>query len=170
VLNLLVAKKVAVLLLHTLQMREETDADTQRPHCGSSDYFSSDFKVHDFLPAVNTSNCWQYVWYLSQVLLPKYITRNSIVAYGTWKIIEICRLRDHPVLCGGVKSKKSVWGGGSSSVFNYGWRSYLWCYIYIFFALDNLCPPEISQMLRGVFCLLGQKYESLFIRPKKVTS
>ena len=37
----------------------------------------------------------------------------------------------------------------------------------IYFALDSLCPPEISQMLRGIFCLLGQKYESLFIRPKK---
>ena len=37
----------------------------------------------------------------------------------------------------------------------------------IYFALDNLCPPEISQMLRGIFCLLGQKCENLFIRPKK---
>jgi len=108
VLNLLVAKKVAVLLLHALQMREETDADTQRAHCGSSDYFSSDFKVHDFLPAVNTNNFWQYVWYFSQVLLPVYIIRNSIVVYGTRKIIKICRPRDHLVLCGGVKSRKSL--------------------------------------------------------------
>jgi hypothetical protein len=37
----------------------------------------------------------------------------------------------------------------------------------IYFALDNLCSPEISQALCGIFCLLGQKYESLFIRPKK---
>ena len=78
--NLLVAKKAAVLLLHELQMREETDADTAWPHCGSSDYFSSDFKVREFPPAVNACNCWQYVWYLSQVLLPFNIIRNSIVA------------------------------------------------------------------------------------------
>jgi hypothetical protein len=96
VLNLLVAKKVAVVLLHTLQMREETDADTQRPHCGFSDYFSSDFKVHDFLLAVNTSNCWQYIWHLSKVLLPVYIVRNRIVAYDTRKIIKICWPRYHP--------------------------------------------------------------------------
>jgi hypothetical protein len=43
-------------------------------------------------------------------------------------------------------------------------------YDVIYFALDNLCPPEISQMLWGIFCLLGQKCESLFMRPKKVAS
>jgi len=64
-MNLVVVKKAVVLLLHTLQMREETDADTPWPHCGSSDYFSSDFKVHEFPPAVNACVCWQYMWYLS---------------------------------------------------------------------------------------------------------
>ena len=99
-LNLLVAKEEAVLLLHTLQMREETDADTRRSHCGSCDYFSSDFKVHDFLPAANASNCWQYVWHLSQTLLPAEIVRNSIAAYDMRKIIRICRPTDHQALCG----------------------------------------------------------------------
>lgn len=36
-----------------------------------------------------------------------------------------------------------------------------------YFALDNLCPPEISLKFRERLCLLGQKYLSLFIRPKK---
>jgi hypothetical protein len=119
-------------------MREETDADTQRPHCVSSDYFSSDFKVHDFLPAVNTSYCWQYVWYLSKVLLPIYIIRN-IVAYDTRKLIKICRPTDHPVLSGGVKSRNSDGGRGE----DFPWYSTTvedHTYSVIYIALDNLFP------------------------------
>jgi len=37
----------------------------------------------------------------------------------------------------------------------------------IYFALGNLCPPKISQMLRGIFCLLDRN-TSLFILPKKL--
>jgi len=55
VLSLPVARK-AVLLLYTLEMKDETDAHTKLPLCESRDYFSCDCKVHDFLAAIASSN------------------------------------------------------------------------------------------------------------------
>jgi hypothetical protein len=58
-------------------------------------------------------------------------------------------------------------GGGGECNPRYSIKVEDHTYGVISFALDNLCPSEISHMLRGIFCLLGQKNESLFIRPKK---
>jgi hypothetical protein len=67
-----------------------------------------------------------------------------------------------------VKYKKSVWGLGEDEP-HYSTAVEDHNYGVIYFALDNLCPPAISEALRVISCLLGlgQKYESLFIRPKK---
>jgi hypothetical protein len=66
-----------------------------------------------------------------------------------------------------MKARKSVWGEGRKEVPRYSTTAEDHTYGVIYFALDNLYPPEISLTFREIFCLLGQKYESLFIRPKK---